>query len=102
HVLQAKKGIANNIYLKYAISSTNIEPFLVGGGRAKLNSEPMMKIKVWIPEDIKEQEKIGTYLYSIDQLLSLHVEGLEKIINIKKACFEKLTSATSKHFAQIK
>lgn len=98
HVLQAKKGIANNAFLKYAISTANIEPYLVGGGRAKLNAETMMKIKVWITTNLEEQEKIGSYLNSIDKLLSLHQESLNKLINLKKACFEKMTSASSKHF----
>jgi hypothetical protein len=39
----------------YNISQTNIEPFLVGGGRAKLNAEVMMKIEVSSPKNTSEQ-----------------------------------------------
>ena len=34
HVLQGKKNILNNKFFKYLISTTNIQPFLVGGSRA--------------------------------------------------------------------
>lgn len=96
HVLQAKKGIADNLFLKYSISQTNIEPFLVGGGRAKLNADTMMKIAVFVPNDIKEQEKIGKYFNDIEVLLELHKKELEKLKNVKAACFEKMTSSISK------
>lgn len=96
HVLQAKKGIANNIFLKYAITQTNIEPFLVGGGRAKLNADIMMKIGVKVPVDIEEQIIIGQYFNNIDNLLTLHEKELEKLKNIKKSLFDKMTSTLSK------
>lgn len=36
HVLQARDNIASNKFLKYAISQTDIEPFLVGGRTSKI------------------------------------------------------------------
>lgn len=90
HVLQAKKNIADNKFLRYAISQTNIEPFLVGGGRAKLNAETMMKIGVYVPLNIQEQEHIGWYFTKIDKLITLHQQELVKLKNIKIACFEKM------------
>ncbi len=90
HVLQAKKTIADNKFLKRAISNTNIEPFLVGGGRAKLNAETMMKIEIHIPINIKEQEQIGSYFESLDNQIALHKTQLTKLNNLKKACFSKL------------
>jgi type I restriction enzyme S subunit len=90
HVLQAKKNITDNKFLKRAISNTNIEPFLVGGGRAKLNAEIMMKIAIYIPLNIKEQEQIGNYFEAIDIQIALHQTQLDKLKNIKKACFSKM------------
>lgn len=72
HVLQAKEKIASNKFLKYAISQTNIEPFLVGGGRAKLNAETMMNIEVFSPLQLAEQQKIGSFFRSLDDLITLH------------------------------
>jgi len=37
-----------------------------------------------------EQEKIGSYFFSIDKLISEHTIQLEKLKNIKSACLEKM------------
>jgi len=72
HVLQAKNRIADTRYLGYAISQTNIEPYLVGGGRAKLNAAIMMKIKVSAPKNVTEQKTIGDLFCNLDSLITLH------------------------------
>ena len=89
HVLQA--NIKNdNKFLKYAISNTNIEPFLVGGGRAKLNAEIMMGIEMLVPKIKQEQTRIGTFFRQLDNLITLHQRKLEKLKNVKKALLEKM------------
>lgn len=90
HVLQAKMQIADNKFLKYAFSQISFEPILVGGGRAKLNAQTMMKIKISFSLDIKEQQKIGTYFQKLDQLITLQQTQIEKLKNLKKACLEKM------------
>ena len=72
HVLQAKKEIADNKFLKYVISQTNIEPYLVGGGRAKLNADTMMRIFIIAPENLEEQKQLGTLFQRLDNLTTLH------------------------------
>ena len=90
HVIQAKDKIASNKYLKYAISQTNIEPLLVGGGRAKLNANVMMDIAINTPGNIEEQNTLGTFINEIDNLITLHQRKLEKLKNIKKSMLEKM------------
>ncbi len=55
HVIQAKENLADNMFLMNAIRSINIEPFLVGGGRAKLNADVLMKLEVIIPLKSEQQ-----------------------------------------------
>ncbi len=90
HVLQAKKDISSNKFFKYSISKINIEPFLVGGGRAKLNANIMMKINIYVPLNLQEQEKIGNYFYKLDNQIDLQQKELEKLKNIKKASLAKM------------
>ncbi|EGR8753227.1 restriction endonuclease subunit S, partial [Listeria monocytogenes] len=61
HVLQAKENKHDNKFLMNAIKILKIEPFLVGGGRAKLNSDVMMTLMVKFP-CYEGQKKIGTFL----------------------------------------
>ncbi|WP_274513085.1 restriction endonuclease subunit S [Streptococcus parasuis] len=71
HVLQGKENIANNNFLSYSINRANIEVLLVGGGRAKLNSDVLMDIELEIPS-LPEQETIGTFFSTLDQHITLH------------------------------
>ena len=90
HVLQGKNNISDNKFLKYAISQSNIESFLVGGGRAKLNANIMMEVTIKLPNNIDEQKAIGDYIYRLDNLITLHQRKLEKLKNIKKSLLEKM------------
>lgn len=85
HVLQAKEQISDNKFIGYAISQINMEPYLVGGGRAKLNANIMMEIYVNIPKDLDEQVQLGKYFENIDNLITLQQHKLEKIKAMKKA-----------------
>ena len=71
HVLQGKKTITDNKFLMNAIKNFNIEPFLVGGGRAKLNADVMMKLNILLPTFV-EQEKIGSLFSLLDKTIALH------------------------------
>lgn len=80
HVLQGKAGIADNSFLAFAISQSDIESLLVGGGRAKLNAETLMSIEFRLP-CLQEQYQIGEYLTLLDHLITLHqrkLAGMEK------------------------
>ena len=89
HVLQGKAGIADNSFLAFAISQSDIESLLVGGGRAKLNAETLMSIEFRLP-CLQEQYRIGEYLTQLDHLITLHQRELEKLQSIKKSLLEKM------------
>ncbi|UZH05781.1 restriction endonuclease subunit S [Heyndrickxia coagulans] len=89
HVLQARSEIADNKFLMNALKQTNIEPYLVGGGRAKLNADVMMKISLRVPE-LAEQKKIGSFFERLDHLITLHQRKLEKLQNLKKAYLNEM------------
>ena len=72
HVLQSKSNIADNKFLKYVISQSNMKALLVGGGRAKLNANIMMEITLKIPQNINEQISIGNHIFKLDNLITLH------------------------------
>ena len=82
HVLQSKSGISDNLFLMNSFKNINIEPFLVGGGRSKLNADLMMKISLLIPS-LNEQTQIGNFFQNIDNLITLH-QRTQKIEKGKK------------------
>ena len=90
HVLQGKEKVASTKFLKYLITRADVGSLLVGGSRAKLNAETMMNMDVRLPEDYQEQVDIGSLLFGVDDLLSLHQRKLYKLQEIKKALLQKM------------
>ena len=89
HVLQGKKTITDNKFLMNAIKNFNIEPFLVGGGRAKLNADVMMKLNILLPTFV-EQEKIGSFFKQLDNTIDLHQRKLDLLKEQKKGYLQKM------------
>ncbi|MFP3769634.1 restriction endonuclease subunit S [Enterococcus faecium] len=89
HVIQAKENLADNMFLMNAIRSINIEPFLVGGGRAKLNADVLMKLEVIIPLK-SEQQKIGAFFKQLDDTIALHQRELDVLKETKKGFLQKM------------
>ncbi len=90
HVLQGKQETAETQFLKYAFSQMNVEAFLVGGGRSKLNAETMMQMEMCVPIEFPEQKHIGNYFSRFDELITKHAIQLKKLKQIKSACLEKM------------
>ena len=89
HVLQGKKTITDNKFLMNAIKNFNIEPFLVGGGRAKLNADVMMKLNILLPTFV-EQEKIGSLFSLLDKTIAIHQRKLDLLKEQKKGYLQKM------------
>ena len=89
HVLQGKKTITDNKFLMNSIKNFNIEPFLVGGGRAKLNADVMMKLNILLPT-FEEQEKIGSFFKQLDDTITLHQRKLDLLKEQNKGFLQKM------------
>lgn len=89
HVLQGKPETADNQFLAYSINQADIESLLVGGGRAKLNAETLMDIKLTLPS-LVEQRTIGLYLKGLDNIIKLHERRLEEKKKYKKSLMQLL------------
>ncbi|HEM6156800.1 TPA: restriction endonuclease subunit S, partial [Streptococcus suis] len=92
HVLQGKNSIADNKFLAFSINQTNIESLLVGGGRAKLNSDVLMNIELKLPSPA-EQEAIGTFFSTLDRQITLHQRKLDKLKSVKQAYLSEMFPA---------
>lgn len=73
------------------------EPFLkevlnncTGTSFPAINSNALGRISVSYPNDITEQHKIGDTLTNLDSVLIFKSKELEKLVNMKTACMEKM------------
>lgn len=89
HVLQGKKDIADNLFLVNAIKRIKFETYLVGGSRAKLNADVMMKLPIKMPK-LNEQQKLGKYFSRIDTLIALHQRKIDKLQKLKNAYLNEM------------
>ena len=89
HVIQGKKDLINNIFLLFAVKQINIEPFLVGGGRAKLNSDIMMKLPLHLPT-LPEQEAIGSFFQDLDKAIAKQEEKVNQLQESKQTLLRKM------------
>lgn len=64
----------------------------VGSGLPNIQKVPINNFAILIPTP-KEQKKIGEYFKNLDNQIALHKTQLEKLNNIKKACFTKMLVA---------
>ncbi len=55
-----------------------------------INSDAVTNAEIVIPQDIEEQEKIGTYFRSLDNLITLHQRKLDEEKQKKKALMQLL------------
>ena len=89
HVLQGKNKMVDNLFLVNAIKQIKIETYLVGGSRAKLNADVMMKLPIKVPT-FNEQQKIGEYFSKFDTLIALHQRKLEHLELMKKGLLQQM------------
>ena len=89
HVLQGKRYIADNLFLINAIKKIKFETYLVGGSRAKLNADIMMKLPIILPT-FSEQQKLGRFFARVDNLIVLHQRKIHTLSNLKKFCLQKM------------
>jgi type I restriction enzyme S subunit len=59
-------------------------------GNPKLMNNVMSQIKIFVSDAIEEQQKIGTYFRTLDELISKHATQLQKLQQIKSACLAKM------------
>ena len=101
HVLQGKNKMVDNLFLVNAIKQIKIETYLVGGSRAKLNADVMMKLPIKVPT-FNEQQKIGEYFSKFDTLITLHQRKLEHLQEQKKGLLQKMFPKTGETVPEVR
>lgn len=89
HVISAIEGKLDNLFLVSRLKSMNFIPWLVGGGRAKLNGDVLKKLPIIIPH-LEEQQKIGSFFKHLDNTISDHQRKLEQLQNMKQVLLQNM------------
>lgn len=90
-----KPKFADPYFLKYSISSDSVRKALFHrtlhiAFPKKINKNEIEKVEMQTPDSTTEQQKIGNYFRTLDEVISKHALQLEKLKQIKAACLEKM------------
>ena len=104
-------GVLSTLYIVFSITSDVSSQFLVSyydtnnwhkevaeraaegarnHGLLNISAEDFFDTELKIPRGVREQEKIGELLKTLDRLITLHQRKYDKLVNIKKAMLEKM------------
>ena len=82
HVLRAKYKYNQDVIF-YSLEHKDIQPFIVGGTRSKLNQSALRSITVDVPKSLPEQAKIAEVLSTVDRAIEQTEALIEKQQRIK-------------------
>ena len=92
YVFNGKNGL-NQKFLFSLIQTSDFFNYSVSvskrSGMPKINRDELNAYSFYMPSE-EEQEKIGSSLLQLDNLITLHQRELEKLQNIKKSMLEKM------------
>lgn len=81
-------------YLGYYLNSDafhdQLLPFMQGTKVLSISKVALKNMGICFPIDEAEQQKIGTYFRTLDELISKHAIQLQKLQQIKSACLGKM------------
>ena len=81
-------------YLGYYLNSDafhdQLLPFIQGTNVLSISKVALKNMGICFPIDEAEQQKIGTYFRTLDELISKHAIQLQKLQQIKSACLGKM------------
>jgi len=89
HILQAIEKKAINSFILFTLNFLDLNPYIVGSTRKKLNQEQMKKIKIPLPP-LPEQKTIAHILSTIDEAIQKTDEIIEKTDRLKKGLMQEL------------
>jgi len=89
HVLQAIEGKTTNLFLKYVLDFLDLNPYVVGSTRKKLNQEQMREIKIPYPP-LEEQRAVAGVLGVVDSVIAKTDEVIAKTERLKKGLMQTL------------
>ncbi|TJY15014.1 restriction endonuclease subunit S [Staphylococcus chromogenes] len=93
NIITPKKDKGRFISLSLnSVNKNEIAKFAQGKSVVHLYNDHLKKTKIKIPNNLNEQEKIGTFFSKLDQQIELEEQKLEKLEEQKKGYMQKLFS----------
>ena len=104
YVFNGKNGL-NQKFLFSLIQTSDFFNYSVSvskrSGMPKINRDELNAYSFYMPSE-EEQEKIGSSLLQLDNLITLHQRKYDKLLNIKKSMLEKMFPKNGSNIPEIR
>ena len=93
---RTERLIPRNINSKFAFTYLNgpirksIKKMVQGGTQIYINYSSIEKIDILVPKTIEEEQKIGNFLFKVDQLIELENKKLQNFQQLKKCLLQNM------------
>ena len=93
---RTERLIPRNINSKFAFTYLNgpirksIKKMVQGGTQIYINYSSIEKIDILVPKTIEEEQKIGNFLFKVDQLIELENKKLQDFQQVKKCLLQNM------------
>lgn len=77
-------------YLNSQVFHTQLLPIMQGTKVLSISKTAISRLRIRFPTDEAEQRAIGAYFYNLDKLIGAHATQIQKLIQVKAACLEKM------------
>ena len=106
HVLRVKKDKANILFIMHWLNMENLNKYISGTTRGKLNQKAMNKIKILLPfssgkPDLKEQERIVSILEKAEKQKERGKKSEEFLDEYLKSVFNEMFLKSNSQFVEI-
>ena len=90
HAVAVKANSTNNTqFLYYMLGNMNLGQYSGQSAQPGLAVNKLVGLFSFVPEK-DEQQQIGAFFYTLDNLITLHQRKFEKLANVKKSMLEKM------------
>ena len=74
----------------YLLLHSDLTKLSFGSGQPLIKASEIKGLEVVVPKDSEEKNRIASFFYSLDNLITLHQSKLDKLKNLKKAYLNEM------------
>ena len=102
HAVAVKANSTNNTqFLYYMLGNMNLGQYSGQSAQPGLAVNKLVGLFSFVPEK-DEQQQIGAFFYTLDNLITLHQRKFEKLTNVKKLMLEKMFPQNGSSYPEIR
>lgn len=88
HILRAKTGVADDVFLKHWLNNSDIRPYVTGSAQPKLSQANLKRMELLLPP-IGEQRRIASILGAYDDLIKVNRRRITLVEEMARRLFDE-------------